>query len=67
MVSIELLVFSKQKQNQYIGLIFSHLHWDTKAFCVSGLCADKECGKNVYEEADKSSLPPKDRHLAAVL
>lgn len=62
-----MLVAPNQKQNQYIGLIFSHSQWDTKAFCASGLCADKECGKNVYEEADKSSLVPMYLHLAAVM
>lgn len=54
-----MLVSPNREQNQYIGLIFLHSQGDTKTFCVSGLCADKECGKNVYEKADKSSLTPK--------
>lgn len=62
-----MLVVPNQEQNQSRGLIFSHSQWDTKAFCVSGLCADKEWGKNVYEEADKSSLAPMYPHLAAVM
>lgn len=66
MVNIEKLVISKQEQNQYIGLIFSHSQWDTKAFCVSGLCVDKECGKNVYEEADKKQPGSRVPHLAEI-
>lgn len=62
-----MLVLPNREQNQYIGLIFSHPQWDTKAFFVSGLCADKECGKNAYEEVDKSRLAPVYPHLAAIM
>lgn len=62
-----MLVATNQEQTQQTGLIFSHAQWGTKAFCISGLRADKECGKNVYEEADKSSLAPVYPYLAAIL
>ena len=66
-VNTEMLAVPNQEQTQYVGLIFLHSQWDKKAFCTSGSGADKECGKNVYEEADKSSLAPVHPHLAAVM